>query len=173
MSDICNRNSTRAPRSTHLPTRAKFILWTFIASTVAALAAWLSAALHLEVWVMFAGFIAWFTRPTSTKASLSAMLCLWLGVIIGAISHFVTGALVSSIGHLALPVVVFTTAILIVGLRTGTILGNMLSWFLGMVTYFAAEIDLTAAALANLAGATAIGGIADYTCQALNRRYAE
>ncbi|TIX50923.1 DUF1097 domain-containing protein [Alteraurantiacibacter aquimixticola] len=153
--------------------RQKFILWTVIASAVAALAAWLSEALALEVWIMFAGFIAWFTRPTSFGNSLSAMLCLWLGVAIGAGSGALTGALIPVLGQFALPVVVFAVALVIVGLRNHHIAGNMLAWFLGMVTWFAASLDIVGASLLNLAGATAIGGLAGYTCQALNRRWAE
>lgn len=161
------------PRANHDQPRGKFILWTAIASVVAAFAAWLSAALNLEVWVMFAGFIAWFARPTSVKNSSAAMLCLWLGIAIGAVSHIMTGALVPLLDHIALPAVVFLVAILIVGLRTHGILGNMLAWFLGMVTYFAAELDLAVASFVHLAIATGIGGLAGYTCQALNRRFAE
>ena len=161
------------PPINHSQQRGKFILWTLIASVVAAFAAWLSATLELEVWVMFAGFIAWFTRPTSLKNSVAAMLCLWLGVAIGALSHIVTGALIPSLDHMALPVVVFLVAILIVGLRTHGVLGNMLAWFLGMVTFFAAEFDLAAASFMHLAFATGIGGLAGYTCQTLNRRFAE
>lgn len=157
----------------HRGTRGKFLLWTLIASVVAAFAAWFSAALSLEVWVMFAGFIAWFTRPTSLTKCLSAMLCLWLGTVIGAASHILTGALMPSLGHMALPIVVFLVAILIVGLRARDILGNMLAWFLGMVTFFASEFDLVAASFAHLASATAIGGLAGYACQTLNRRFAE
>lgn len=157
----------------HRSTRGKFMLWTLIAATVAAFAAWLSATLSLEVWLMFAGFIAWFTRPTSLRSSVSAMLCLWLGIAIGALSHIVTVALVPSLDHLALPAVVFLVAVLIVGLRGNGVLGNMLAWFLGMVTYFAAELDLAAATFVHLASATALGGLAGYACQALNRRFAE
>ncbi|MBB3236900.1 DUF1097 domain-containing protein [Phyllobacterium endophyticum] len=163
----------RRPQADHRLHRGKFILWTVIASVVAAFAAWLSAALSLEVWVMFAGFIAWFTRPTSPKNSSAAMLCLWLGIAIGALSHILTGALIPSLDQLALPAVVFLVAIVIVGLRTHSVLGNMLSWFLGMVTYFAAELDFAVASFMHLAIATGIGGLAGYTCQALNRRFAE
>lgn len=159
--------------SDHRHSPGKFFLWTLIASIVAAFAAWLSAAINLEVWVMFVGFIAWFTRPASRKNSMAAMLCLWLGIAIGAVSHLLTGAFVPSLGQLALPAVVFLVAILIVGLRAHAVLGNMLAWFLGMVTYFAAEFDLAAASFMHLAAATAIGGLAGYTCQALNRRFAE
>lgn len=173
MSNAHVQDSRRQPPSGHSQSRGKFILWTLIASAVAALAAWLSAALDLEVWVMFAGFIAWFTRPTSLKNSTSAMLCLWLGIAIGAVSHIMTGALIPSLDHLALPAVVFLVAVVIVGLRSHVTLGNMLAWFLGMVTYFAAEFDLAVASFAHLAFATAIGGFAGYACQALNRRFAE
>lgn len=122
---------------------------------------------------MFAGFIAWFTRPTSTKNGVAAMLCLWLGIAIGAMSHLMTGAVVPSLDHMALPAVVFLVAILIVGLRAHGTLGNMLSWFLGMATYTAAELDFAVASFMHFAFATAIGGLAGYTCQALNRRFAE
>ncbi|WP_375283587.1 DUF1097 domain-containing protein [Sphingobium yanoikuyae] len=173
-------SSSQVPEASQMPpsanprdTRDKFLLWTLIASVVAAFAAWLSASLSLEVWVMFAGFIAWFTRPTSLANCLSAMLCLWLGIAIGAVSHIITGALMPSLNHMALPVVVFLVAMLIVGLRAREILGNMLAWFLGMVTFFAAEFDLAIASFAHLASATAIGGLAGYTCQTLNRRFAE
>lgn len=168
MSDIQNQ-----PTTIHVQTRAKFILWTVIASIVAAIAAWFSATLGLEVWVMFAGFIAWFTRPTTLANSLLAVLCLWLGLAIGAASGVLMGVLIPSLGQLALPLVVFIVAIVIVGLRTHKIAGNMLTWFLGMVTWFAADFDITSASFIHLIGATAIGGLAGYTCQTLNRRWAE
>lgn len=168
MSDTQNQ-----PGTTQTGVRVKFILWTVIASIVAAFAAWISAILALEVWVMFAGFIAWFTRPTTLANSLSAMLCLWLGLAIGVAAGVLTGALIPLFGHLALPLVVFMVAIVIVGLRTHKIAGNMIAWFLGMVTWFAAEFDITSASFIHLFGATAIGGLAGYTCQALNRRWAE
>jgi hypothetical protein len=165
--------ASQPPQPSLRHSRGRFILWTLIASIVAALAAWVSAALALEIWVMFVGFIAWFTRPTPLVSNLSAMLCLWLGIAMGALSHVGTVALAPSLDHLALPTVVFFVALLIVGLRKHDVLGNMLAWFLGMVTFFAAELGFTAAAFAHLAAATALGGFAGYACQMLNRRFAE
>lgn len=150
----------------------QFALFTLIAALVAAVAAWGSAALALEVWVMFAGFIAWFTRPTSSREGVSAMLCLWLGIGLGAVSHLATTALIPTLGALALPLVVFLVAILIVGLRSTIIVNNMLAWFLGMVTFFAAELGLSLDAFVHLGSASAIGGFAGWTCQAMNRRWA-
>jgi len=60
------------------------------------------------------------------------MLCLWLSLGIGGASGVLTGALIPSLGHLALPLVVFLVALLIVRARTQRLTSNMLSWFLGM-----------------------------------------
>jgi hypothetical protein len=154
-------------------TPGQFVLFTLIAAVVAAAAAGLSDALALEVWIMFAGFIAWFTRPTSTRAGIHALICLWLGILLAAVSHRATGALMPLAGPMALPLVVFAVAILVVGLRTTRIVDNMLGWFLGLVTFFAAEPNPALGSFANLGLATAIGGFAGWACQALNRRFAE
>ena len=153
-------------------THRQFVLFTVIVGVVAALAARGSAALRLEVWVMFAGFIAWFTRPTSSREGFFAMICLWLGTGLGAASHVATGALMPSLGSLALPWVVFFVGILIVGLRTTSVVNNMLAWFLGLVTFFAAKRGLSPEAFVHLGGASAPGGFAGWACQALNRRWA-
>ncbi|WP_242128102.1 DUF1097 domain-containing protein [Sphingobium sp. Sx8-8] len=170
-SHVDAKTTSREPR--HQQTRGQFVLFTAIAAIVAAAAAWLSEALALEVWIMFAGFIAWFTRPTSTRDGIHSMICLWLGILLAAISYWATGSLISLAASLALPLVVFAVALLVVGLRTTPVLDNMLGWFLGLVTYFAAELEPQLTSFANLGLATAIGGFAGWACQALNRRFAE
>jgi hypothetical protein len=110
----------------------RFASYTLVA---AAVAAWCSATLKFEVWVMFAGFIAWFTRPTSWREGASAMICLWLGLGVGGGSFVATGALLPVMGMFAGPFVVFLVALLIVGLRTTRFVNNMTAWFLGMVTF--------------------------------------
>lgn len=165
--------SAAPAENTHRQTPGQFIIFTLVAATIAALASWGSEALRLEVWVMFAGFIAWFTRPASSREGIAAMICLWLGIGLAALSYKATGALTPSLGALALPLVVFFVGLLVVGLRTTAIVNNMLAWFLGLVTFFAAESGFSPAAFAQLAGATAIGGFAGWACVVLNRRWAE
>lgn len=152
-------------------TPQQFTLYTVIAAIVATTAAWISMALALEVWIMFAGFIAWFTRPISVQESLNAMFCLWLGIALGAISYNITSAITPMIGTLALPIVVFFVAIIIVGLRTTTPVNNMLTWFLGMVTFFAADKGISIETFTHLLSATAIGGFAGWSCHTLNKRF--
>lgn len=171
MSNSSN-SETAHSQDSHDLEGGNFLLWTVTTSAVAALAAWLSTLLSLEVWVMFSGFIAWFIRPTSLKSSISAMLCLWFGIVIGTVGHHIGGVLGPVLGHVGLPIIVFAVTVLIASLRTHQVLGNMLAWFLGLVTYFAAEIDLSFASYAHLGFATTLGGFAGYTCQELNRRLA-
>jgi Protein of unknown function (DUF1097) len=152
--------------------RQKFVIYTLIAAVVASVAAWCSATLRCEVWVMFAGFIAWFSRPASWRDGVSSMVCLWLGLGIGGASFAVTGALVPAMGMLALPSVVFVVAIIIVGLRTTRFVNNMTAWFLGMVTFFAAHLKPSDEALLHLGSASLIGGLAGWLCHTLTQRWA-
>lgn len=154
-------------------TRLRFAAFTVVAAASAALAAWSAAALTLEVWVMFTGFIAWFTRPTALRHSLAAMLCLWLGIALAALAHRATGALAPGLGAAALPLVVFAAGCVIVGLRATRALDNMLAWFVGMVTFFAAGLGASPEAFAHLGAATAIGALAGWSCQTVNRRWVE
>jgi hypothetical protein len=153
-------------------TRLQFVLFTVIAAVVAALASWSSAALALEVWAMFAGFIAWFTRPSSVRDGVYSIICLFLGIALGALAHLATEAMTPALGALALPLGVFGVGVVIVGLRTTNVVDNMLAWFIGLVTFFAAEIDIAFGTLLELGSACAIGGFAGWLCQALNRRWA-
>jgi hypothetical protein len=68
---------------------------------------------------------------------------------------------------------VFGVGFLVVGMRTTPEVDNMLIWFVGLVVCFAAEQPATLATVADLGGASPIAGCAGWTCQALNRRWAE
>lgn len=159
---------TRQPEHVLPQTPGQFILFTLVAAASASFAAWGSAALSLEVWVMFAGLISWFTRPASWREGVCAIICLWLGIGLAAVSHRLLSALSPAMDALALPLVVFLVAILIVSLRTTRIVDNTLAWFLGMVTFHAAGQEPTAEAFSALFGASAIGGLAGFACQALH-----
>ncbi|WP_413727781.1 DUF1097 domain-containing protein [Sodalis sp. RH19] len=163
--------NTRRTQPVQRQTPGQFILYTVIAASSASLAAWGSATLALEVWVMFAGLITWFTRPTSWRAGLCAMICLWLGIGLGAVTQIILPALSPALEPLALPLVVFWVAILIVSLRATRIVDNTLAWFLGMVTFYASGLEPAPGMFRDLCGASAIGGFAGWACQALHRRW--
>lgn len=151
---------------------AQFVVFTVIAGIVAAVAAFGSVVLSLEPWAMFAGWVAWFTRPTSTTQGVYATICLWLGMVLALLGTLSVETFSPVVGPAALPLTVFVLAIVAVGLRTTPVLNNMLAWFVGLVTFFAAEPESFFTGLLALVAATAIGALAGYVCQALQRRLA-
>ena len=163
--------SDRDSESQQQQSARQFVLFTVVVALVASSATWLSATLNLEVWIMFTGFIAWFTGPSSLRESLSALLSFYLGMLLAVAAHAATGVLVPYLGSLALPAVVFVCASFIVGLRTTSYLHNMLAWFLGMVTFFASHLEASVQNFQILIGTSIIGGIAGWLCQAINKRF--
>lgn len=151
----------------------QYVVFTVIAGIVAAVAAFGSVVLSLEPWAMFAGWVAWFTRPTSTTQGVYATICLWLGMVLAVLGTLSVETFSPVVGPAALPLTVFVLAIVAVGLRTTPVLNNMLAWFVGLVTFFAAEPESFFTGLLALVAATAIGALAGYVCQALQRRLAE
>ncbi len=163
---------SEAPGESATRSAIPFVVFTVIAGIVAAVAAFGSVLLSLEPWVMFAGWVAWFTRPTSTIQGVYAIICLWLGLVLAVLGTLSVETFSPVIGPVALPLTVFVLAIVAVGLRTTPVLNNMLAWFVGLVTLFAAEPEAVLPGLLALVAATAIGGLAGFVCQALQRRFA-
>lgn len=153
--------------------KTSFVLYTVVAALVTAVATWASAALHFQVWVTFMGFIAWYTRPVSMRASVSALACLWLGVGVAVLAALATKALTPMLGAAALALVVFVVAVLIVSLRAVAVVDNLLCWFLGLVTFFAAGAPFSPLAIVILLSATALGGFAGWACQVSTSRWAQ
>ena len=150
-----------------------FTAVTLIGAAMAAGVAWTASALSLAVWTMFTGFIAWYSRPTSTFQSVCSMICLWLGMGLAPLS-FAAGRLAAPLlGPLTLPVSVFAVTFLVVALRTTKVVDNMLCWFLGFVTFSAAGRPPVAGTFADLILASAIGGAAGWVCQVLSKLVAD
>ena len=164
-----------AGQESRAPSRStiQYIVFTVIAGIVAAVAAFGSVLLSLEPWAMFVGWVAWFTRPASLVQGINAIVCLWLGLVLAVLGHFSVEIFSPAIGLAALPLTVFFLAIVAVGLRTTPVLNNMLAWFLGLVAFFAAEPEAVVPGFLALVAATAIGALAGYVCQALQRQLAE
>lgn len=158
--------------STPAPTTGRFVAFTAIAAMVAALAAYGSTALGLQAWVMFAGWVAWFTRPASARLGVHAVICLWLGMALAVAGHGIVALATPFAGAAALPLAVLVLASVVVGLRTTPVLDNMLAWFVGLVTFFAAEPEHVLPGLLTLMAASALGAFAGFACQRLQHRFA-
>lgn len=157
--------------STPSPSRGNYVVVTVIAAATAALAAAGSLALSLPVWAMFIGWIAFFTRVQGTRTAVENLGCVGLGMIIGMLAALAIPQLAAIVGlGLSLPVVVFVVALVVVALRGLPVLNNLLSYFLGLVSWFAAHLDPSLESLVQLFGASIVGSVAGWVSHNLPPR---
>lgn len=156
----------------HSPAKPRaYVTVTVAAAATASLAAASALAMQLPVWAMFIGWIAFFTRGLTTRSTLDNLGCVWLGLVIGALAATAIGTLAPTLGPLvALPLVVFVVALVVVGLRGLPVLNNLLGYFLGLVAWFAAHLEPSFEHVAQLAAANAIGSIAGWISHWAPRR---
>jgi hypothetical protein len=145
--------------------------FTATAATVAAVAAGVSSALALPVWAMFVGWVAFFTRGLNARDGVLNAICVALGVFVGMCAAIGLGVLGPLIGAMALPVVVFTVAMVVVSLRTVPLVNNILCYFLGLIGYFASHMTPSLATFVELGSAGALGSFAAWTAHSLQRRW--
>lgn len=121
---------------------------TLVAAFVASLSALLTALIGLAPWVMFVGWVAFFTRPPTWQNALSAGLCSGLGFVLAIGAAHLIGALMPVIGVLSFACAVFVCAFAVVSLRVIPWVNNLAAWFIGMIAFFAAHPPLHADSLA-------------------------
>ncbi len=141
----------------------QYIGGTLIAAATASLAASVSVAFALPLWAMFVGWIGFYTRGLDAKGAIENLGCIGLGLMFGMATALTLAALVPLLGKtLALPVVVFLTAVVVVSLRGLPRMNNLLCYFLGLVTWFAAHKEPSISNGLTLFFASAIGVGAGY-----------
>ncbi|MFL9876087.1 DUF1097 domain-containing protein [Paraburkholderia megapolitana] len=143
--------------------RQGYVLITVVAAVSAAIASATALALSLPVWAMFMGWIAFFSRGLTTRSTVENLGCVWLGISIGTLAATGIGMLAPALGvGVALPIVVFAVAIVVVGIRGMPVMNNLLAYFLGLVTWFASELAPSIENVVHLAAAGAIGSTAGW-----------
>jgi hypothetical protein len=160
-------NANRAEVVYPLKGRAgTYLILTVIGALTAAVAAFATLSLGWAPWIMFMGWVAFFTRPTVTSG-LQTFACVAIGIALGAVATVTAGALAESFGPAALPIVVFAIACIVIAARGLPIFNNLLGYFIGLITFFAAHQEPAAATIGTLAAATAIGFAAGIVSQRL------
>lgn len=138
-----------------------FIGMTVIAALTAAAAAASAMTLSLPVWAMFIGWIAFYTRGFSAKSGIENVGCVGMGLVFGLSAALTISGLAPMLGlNLALPIVVFITALIVVSLRGLPLMNNLLCYFLGLVSWFAAHLEPSFQSLLLLFSASVIGTVA-------------
>lgn len=143
-------------------TLPRHIAFTGVAAATAAIAAGSSAALGLPVWAMFIGWVAFFTRGLNAKAGVANLACVWLGIVMGMCAALSLQLLGPVLGAMALPLVVFVVAMLVVSLRSAPGVNNLLGYFLGLIAFFAAHLAPSFSSFWVLACAATIGSCAAF-----------
>ncbi len=147
-----------------------FTLFTAVAATTAALAAGSSLLLSLPVWAMFVGWVAFFSRGLTWRDGLVNLGCVLMGIAFGAGAALSIGALAPTLGVFALPVVVFAVAMIVVSLRATRTMNNVVAYFLGLISYFAAHLEPSLESFLELSGASGLGSFAGWLSHAVQQR---
>lgn len=152
--------------------KLRFLSISAAAALTAASAAHVTTVIAVPAWAMFMGWVAYYTRGNSARDGLANYACLALGIGLGLMAVMAVGALASSFGTFALPMVVLVVATLVVSLRAVPVLSNIPAYFLGLVTVFAAHVQPTLYAMAELGLAGAIGSFAAWFASHWQQRLA-
>ena len=164
-----------APPQTHRAQTAQlsrqasgaYLIGTLVPAVTAALAAFTTVSLGSAPWIMFMGWVAYFTRP-NPKDGAQTFVCVAVGIALGALATLTTGALAPALGDFALPLVVFVVACLVIAARGLPVLNNLLGYFIGLITFFAAHREPSLVNLAVLAALAALGFGAGLLAMALD-----
>lgn len=127
------------------------------AAVASSTATFTTLVLELPVWAMFIGWIAFFTRGINFKAGLVNLGCVLIGLILGIGAAHLLEALDPLLGAYAISVVVLVITAAALTLAQLPIFNNLLCFFLGLVSWFAAHLPPTFASFVSLAVADALG----------------
>ncbi|MGF7150010.1 hypothetical protein FHS96_003667 [Sphingomonas zeicaulis] len=142
----------------------RYIILTGTAALTAAVAAFATLSLGWAPWIMFMGWVAYFTRPNPV-AGLQSFTCVVLGLALGSLAMIAVETLGPSLGGAALPAVVFAVACTVIATRGLPAFNNLLAYFIGLITVFAAHREPSPGTVVVLAAAVALGFIAGWVSQ--------
>ena len=151
-------------------TRGQFIGFTVAAAVTAATAAFASATLSLPLWAMFIGWVAYFTRKPSARDGLANLTCLVLGLALGIGASLAIATLMPKLGLASIAIVVFVVAMVVMSLRVVPIANNILSYFLGLIGYFASRQEAALSTFVLLGATFALGSFAAWIANTTQSR---
>jgi hypothetical protein len=164
-------SQTNIPASP-IRTLGEFFAFTAATAITAAMATFASVAFALPVWAVFIGWVAYDTRGQSARDGIANLTCLLLGVAFGMATALAITVLTPTLGSASTAVAVFGVAIVVVSLRAVPVINNILSYFLGVISFFAVQLEPTLPAFVELASASALGGLAGWVASTAQTRIA-
>ncbi|WP_218277730.1 MULTISPECIES: DUF1097 domain-containing protein [Pseudomonas] len=138
-------------------------------SVLACVAATLCVLLRIPVSAMFIGWIAFFTRGITARDGLINLGCMLIGLAIGIASEL----LAPHLGALTITPVALLVTVVVLSLRGLPVFNNLLSLFLGVVSFFASHLATTLATFLELSLACALGVLAGLLASRVQRHWGQ
>lgn len=147
----------------------QYILISLVAAITATIAATVANGFDWPVWAMFIGWVVFFTGKSSLSGVAATFGCLAIGLVLGNVAGLCIGLLAPKLGFWAISPVVFVVATVVVSLRGVPVLNNIPTYFLGLITFFAAHLAPGVSATVSLILPTALGVGAAFCTAALQK----
>lgn len=155
------------------PLQPRNLTITVVEALVTAAAAAAALLAGLPLWVMFVGWISYYTRGVTNRDGLLNLAGVFIGLLIGLGAALLLGQFGPEPTLLERVGLIFGVAMVVLSLRFLPKVNNLLAFFLGLVTFFAAHAEPALASLIPLAAAAAIGAAGGAIAHALQLRLKE
>jgi hypothetical protein len=119
----------------------KLVLTSAIMGLFGAIAVAVSFSLAWPTWVMFIAYVSYYVFGRDWRKSLSALLQIELGILMGIGIQLLGSWLGSHMGALGFPLAVFFFIGLLPVIALYKALGNIPAWFLGLIIFFGMHPD--------------------------------
>lgn len=129
---------------------------------IASIAATITLKLSFPVWIMFIGWVSFFSRSPCLKNGLLNTLSTISGVFIGIGATFFIKYFTPYMASYSLSLATFIVAVVVLSMGFFTKLNNVVAIFLGVITYFALHQPFSIENLISILGAISIGSLAGF-----------
>jgi hypothetical protein len=138
-----------------------FLMTVVIIALIAATAVWIVNEFSLPAWMLYLGWIAFAVAGGTPRQSGAMLGCVLMGILLGMAGMIEMRAM-SSLGGLALPIMVFSVTAIAVTAQRVPVFDKVVGYFIGMTGYFASGLDPGAEGFGTLAAAAIAGTAAGW-----------
>jgi len=128
----------------------KTFITAFLFGLFGAVAVALFFAMHWPTWVMFIAWVSFYLFGRTIKSSLSALLQIVLGIIMGACIQIIEGLTSGTAGQLSFPIAVFLFIGSLAYISRIKAFRNIPAWFLGLIVFFGIQPKLNILSVSEL-----------------------
>jgi hypothetical protein len=125
--------------------------------TMGALAIWVSNTFGLPAWVLFIGWVAYYSFGKAPLKAVNSFLLILAGIVLAMLVQYTGVWLTGYFQNLGFPVAVFFLVGFLGVIKSVKGINNLLAYFLGMIAFFGAHLSAGVSALFQLGIPLALG----------------